>query len=58
MKKFMETIIYAIKSWIRNDAFTADEALNMVIEMKFVEPLRDIDGTIYTTPDGVIYTLD
>lgn len=58
MKKFMETIIYAIKSWVRNDAFTADEALDMAIEMKFVEPLRAIDGTIYTAPDGAIYTFD
>lgn len=58
MQTFIKTIIHAIKSWVRNDAFTADEALDMAIEMKFIEPLRAIDGTIYTAPDGAIYTFD
>jgi hypothetical protein len=57
MQKFMETIIHAVKSWVRHDAFTADEALDMAIEMGFVEPLAAVDGTIYTAPDGAIYTL-
>ena len=57
MQKFMETIIHAIKSWIKYDAFTADEAMEMVIEMDVVEPLRSIDGTIYTSPEGDVYTL-
>ena len=57
MKKFMETIIYAIKSWVRHDAFTADDALEIVLEMNYIEPLADANGSIYTAPDGVIYTL-
>jgi hypothetical protein len=57
MQKFMKTIINAIKSWVRHDAFTADEALDMAIEMGFVEPLAAVDGTIYTSPNGEIYTL-
>lgn len=57
MKKFMETIIYAIKSWVKNDAFTADDALDVLIENNFIEPIRAADGTIYTAPNGDIYTL-
>lgn len=57
MKKFMETIIYAIKSWVRHDAFTADDALEIVLEMNYIEPLADANGSIYTAPDGAIYTL-
>ena len=58
MQKFMETIINAVKSWVRNDAFTAEDALDIAIEMDFVQPLAAIDGTIYTSPDGDIYTLN
>lgn len=57
MQKFMETIIHAVKSWVKNDAFTADDALELAIEMDVIEPLRAIDGTIYTSPEGEIYTL-
>lgn len=57
MQKFMETIIHAIKSWVKYDAFTADDAIEMVMEMGFVEPLVAVDGTIYTSPNGEIYTL-
>lgn len=57
MQKFMKTIIYAIKSWVRNDAFTADEALDLMLENNFIEPVRAVDGTIYTAPNGDIYTL-
>ena len=57
MQKFMETIVHAVKSWVENDAFTADDAFEMAMEMNIVEPLRAVDGTIYVTPDGVIYTL-
>ncbi len=56
MQKFMITIINAIKSWIYNDAFTADDAFELAVEMEVIEPLAAKDGTIYTTPDGVIYT--
>lgn len=57
MQKFIETIIHAVKSWVKNDAFTADDALEIVAEMDVVEPLRAVDGTIYTAPNGDIYTL-
>lgn len=57
MQKFMETIIHAIKSWVKYDAFTADDAFEIVTEMDFIEPLRAVDGTIYTSPNGEIYTL-
>ena len=57
MKKFMETIIYAVKSWVKYDAFTADDAMELVVEMDIIEPLRAVDGTIYTSPNGDIYTL-
>lgn len=57
MQKFMETIIHAVKSWVKYDAFTADDAMEMVMEMDVIEPLRAIDGTIYTSPNGEIYTL-
>lgn len=57
MQKFMETIIHAVKSWVRHDAFTADDAFEIAMEMNVVEPLRAVDGTIYTAPDGAIYTL-
>lgn len=58
MKKFMETIIYAVKLWVRHDAFTADDALDIMLEMKVIEPLADTNGFIYTSPNGEIYTLD
>lgn len=57
MQKFIETIIYAIKSWVKHDAFTADDAFEIAMEMGVIEPLRAIDGTIYTSPNGDIYTL-
>lgn len=57
MQKFMETIIHAIKSWVKHDAFTADDAIEIAMEMGVIEPLRAIDGTIYTAPDGAIYIL-
>ena len=57
MQKFIETIIHAIKSWVKYDAFTADDAMEIAMEMNIVEPLRAIDGTIYTAPNGDIYTL-
>jgi hypothetical protein len=57
MQKFMETIIHAVKSWVKYDAFTADDAFEIVMEMDIIEPLRTIDGTIYTAPDGAIYIL-
>lgn len=57
MQKFMETIIHAVKSWVKYDAFTADDAFEIAMEMDIVEPVRAIDGTIYTAPDGAIYTL-
>lgn len=58
MQKFMETIIHAVKSWVRNDAFTADDALELAMEMEFVAPLTASDGSIYTMPNGDILTLD
>ena len=57
MQKFIETIIHAIKSWVKYDAFTAEEAMEIAMEMDIVEPLRAVDGTIYTAPNGDIYTL-
>lgn len=57
MQKFIETVIHAIKSWVKHDAFTADDAMEIAMELDIVEPLRAIDGTIYTAPDGAIYTL-
>lgn len=57
MQKFIETIVHALKSWVKHDAFTADDALDVAADMGVVEPLRAIDGTIYTAPDGAIYTL-
>ena len=57
MQKFMETVISAVKSWVKHDAFTADDAFDIAMELDVVEPLRAIDGTIYTSPEGEIYTL-
>lgn len=57
MQKFMETIIHAVKTWVKYDAFTADDAMEIVAEIDVIEPLRAIDGTIYTSPEGDIYTL-
>lgn len=57
MQKFMETVIHAVKTWVRHDAFTADDALDVLIENNFIEPMCAVDGTIYTAPDGAIYTL-
>ena len=57
MKKFIETIISALKLWVKHDAFTADDAFEIAMEADVVEPLRAIDGTIYTSPNGEIYTL-
>ena len=57
MQKFMETIIHAVKSWVKYDAFTAEDAMEIAMEMDVIEPLRAIDGTIYTSPEGEIYTL-
>ena len=57
MQKFIETIVHAIKSWVKNDAFTADDAFELAMEMEIAEPLRAVDGTIYTSPEGEIYTL-
>ena len=57
MQKFIETILHAIKSWVKHDAFTAEDALEIVMEMDVIEPLRTVDGTIYTAPNGDIYTL-
>jgi hypothetical protein len=57
MQKFMETIIHAVKTWVRHDAFTADDAFELAMELDIVEPVRAIDGTIYTSPNGEIYTL-
>ena len=56
MQKFMETIIYAIKSWMTHDFLTADDAFELMTEMNILEPLTDASGSVYTTPDGVIYT--
>lgn len=58
MQNFMKTIIHAVKTWVRYDAFTADDALEIVVENGVIEPLAAVDGTIYTSPDGEIYTLD
>ena len=55
---FMKTIIHAVKSWVKNDAFTADDAFEIVAEMDVIHPLAASDGTIYTSPKGEIYTLD
>jgi hypothetical protein len=57
MQKFIETIIHAVKSWVKNDAFTADDAFEMAIEMDIIKPLVAVDGTIYTSPEGEIYTI-
>jgi hypothetical protein len=57
MQNFMTTIIHAVKSWVKNDAFTADDAMDIVTEIGVIEPLRAIDGTIYTSLNGDIYTL-
>lgn len=57
MQSFMKTIIHAVKTWVKNDAFTADDAFEIVTGMDVIEPLRAIDGTIYTSPNGEIYTL-
>lgn len=58
MLSFIKTIISAVKSWVRNDAFTADDALDIAVETGFVEPLTASDGSIYTSPKGEIYTLN
>ena len=57
MQKYIETIINALKFWIRNDAFDEDYALELIIEEEFMEPLRAVDGTIYTDKNGDIYVL-
>lgn len=57
MQNFMKTIIHAVKTWVKNDAFTADDAFEIVVENGVISPLAAVDGTIYTSPDGEIYTL-
>ena len=57
MQNFMKIIISAIKTWVKHDAFTADDAMEALIENNFVEPLRTVDGTIYTAPNGDVYVL-
>ena len=57
LKDYMKTIINAIKLWIQQDAFTADDAFKIVADIGAIEPLMASDGTIYTSPDGDIYTL-
>ena len=57
MKDYMKIVIAAVKSWVRHDAFTADDALEVVDSMGVIEPLRATDGTVYTSPEGEIYTL-
>lgn len=56
------TKFYASHDYVKTciDSTIPDEtdALNLLMEEGFVEPLADVDGTIYTTPDGDIYTLD
>ena len=62
-----EEILNSVADWNQTDVTSLDyiknkpdetDALNLVMEEGFVEPLADVDGTIYTTPDGNIYTLD
>ena len=47
----------ADKTWVLNDAFTADDALEFMIEDNIIEPVCAADGTIYTAPNGDIYIL-
>ena len=53
----MKTIINAVKLWIQQDAFTADDAFNIVADIGAIEPLMAADGTVYISPDGDIYIL-
>ena len=55
---FIKSTINAIKAWVRYDAFTADDALEIVIEENIVEPLAESDGSIYTSPTGEIYIIN
>ena len=48
----------ATQEYVDNTIPDETDALNLLMEEGFVEPLADVDGTIYTTPDGDIYTLD
>lgn len=60
MKLILEAIkslFREIKIWVKHEAFTADDALDIIIEMDLVKPVCSADGTIYTTKDGTIYTL-
>ena len=57
LKEYMKTIINALKFWIKHDAFTAEDALNIITDIGAIEPLMAADGTIYTSPEGDIYTL-
>ena len=53
----MKTIINALKLWIKQDAFTADDAIDIIVNIGAIKLLMAADGTIYTSPDGDIYTL-
>lgn len=57
LQNFLETVVKAIMSWVKHDAFTAEDAMELALELDVIEPLRAIDGTIYTSPEGDIYTL-
>ena len=55
---FIKSTINAIKSWVKYDAFTADEALEIIIEENIIEPFAESDGSIYKSPTGEIYTIN
>ena len=43
---------------VHRSEITADEALEIAAELEMIVPLVAIDGTIYTSPNGDIYTLN
>ena len=58
MLNFMETIIHAIKSWVKHDAFTTEDAIEILADNDFIQPFADVTGTVYTSANGAIYTFD
>lgn len=61
MQNFMETIIYAIKSWVRYDAVTKEEALDiamdLLLETNVITPITIQENKIITDSQGRIYSL-
>ena len=59
-KEQLFLVVQSLKTLIdqvKKQFLTEEDALEILLEMNYIEPLADANGSIYTAPDGVIYTL-